>query len=241
MPQASRTVNDIIVNSFYQIGELSPDEVPSASLISRGLYLLNDMLDSFAVSGIYIPFIRDLTFNLSAGKDIYTISNVVTADITYERLVALEYVNVKRDTVSYPVRVINRAELFNQTRVTDLPSRPTKVILERRDFFSQLQFYPVPQFDYECTIRGKFMFDKLELYDAIDEVPAYYYRFMRYALARELKSFYPSANWGETDEKEFQKMMKDITGSNDTNMLIMADDILMNGYRRSVYDSFGFS
>lgn len=239
MPQTPRTANDIIVKAFYLIGEFSPDETPSGSQITEGLYYFNDLFDHFSSLGIYIPFIKELTFNLQSGKDEYTISNAIPADVTAERIVELDYVNIIREKISYPVRIVKRSDVFNETRLFDLESRPGYVILMRDDLFSKLKFYPVPSFPYECHVRAKFMLDHVELFDNLEEIPPYYFRFLRYALARELKDVYPSANWSATAESAYQEMRKNLTAANDIDMSIWTDNILINRYGDFVYESFG--
>lgn len=239
MPQTSRTTNDIIIRAFYLIGEFSPDELPSGSQVTEGLYYLNDLFDSLSALGIFIPFIREVTFNLVANQDVYSISNIVPADVSSERIVELNYVNIINDNISYPVRIVKRSDILNNSRLTNLKTRPGYVILIRDDLETRLQFYPVPDKTYSCTVRGKFMLDHLELYDNLDEVPPYYFRFLRYALARELKDVYPSSNWTQTAEAAYQEMLKNLTAATDIDMAIWPDNILMNSYGNSTLDSFG--
>lgn len=239
MPQTLRTANDIIVRAFYLIGEVSPNETPTSDQVLEGLYYLNDLFDHFASLGIYIPFISELSFTMTPGKDKYTISNILSSDILFERIVELDFVNVIRNEISYPLRIINRAELFQNSRLTNLEARPGYVILERRSLESELHFYPVPAFAYECKVRAKFMLDHVELFDTFDEVPPYYNRFLRYALARELRSVYPSANWTQTAENEYQLMLKNLAAANDIELTIYPDNILMEPYGDFVYEAFG--
>jgi len=239
MPQTPRTANDIIVKAFYLIGEFSPDETPSGSQITEGLYYLNDLFDHFSSLGIFIPFIRELVFNMVDGQDEYTISNVIPADIEAERIVELDYVNIIRDSISYPVRIVKRSDVLNNTRLFDLKSRPGYVMLMKDDLLTKLKFYPVPSFQYECHVRAKFMLDHVELYDNLDEVPPYYFRFLRYALARELKDVYPSANWSPTAEAAYQEMKENLKVANDVDMAIWTDNILMNKYGDFALESFG--
>ena len=240
MPQTNRTANDLIVRAFYLLGEFSPDAIPSGQDVQDGLYYLNDILDYFSSQGLLIPYIKNVEFTMEVGKGEYTFSNVITnPDVNSERIVELDYVNIIRDQISYPVRIISRAELFNNARLTDLQSKPGYVILIREELQSKLKFYPVPAFPYECVVRAKYMLDHLELYDQLDEIPPYYYRFLRYALARELKDIYPSSNWSAQQEQMYQEMLRDIKANNDITMTIYPDNILMNNYGEFIYESFG--
>lgn len=239
MPQNPRTTNDIIMRSYYLMGELSPDELPTASQISEGLYYLNDLLDFFSSSGIFIPFVTELKFNLVANQDKYTISNNVPADVVADQIVEIDYCNVIRDNISYPVRLISRSELFNNTRLVNIKTRPGLVILNRQELFSEIQFYPTPVFPYECNLRIKSYLDSLELLDVLNEIPRFYYRFLRYALARELSSVFPSSSWTPKLEKEYEFMYQQVVAATDIDMTIYPDNILMDPFGELTYEAFG--
>lgn len=93
MPQVVRTTNDVIINSLYLIGELGVGETPDSFMISTGLELINELLDKFASDSIYIPFLTTIDFSFVVGKDTYSISDIVPADITQDRIVDLSFAN----------------------------------------------------------------------------------------------------------------------------------------------------
>lgn len=235
MPQINRTTNDLIVNALQLIGEISPDEIPSSAVVAKCLYLLNDLLDYFSVKGILIPFINELTFNITAGKSDYTISNATSADVIGERIVELDYVTLVSNASAYPCRIINRSQLYNISRSTQITGRPIQVILDRQPLFTKLRFYPSPDMTYECQVRGKFMLDSLELFDNLDEIPRYMFRFLRYALARELLSEFPSANWSPINENEYADMFASLKATSDISMAIFADNTLNTNTRYGTY------
>jgi hypothetical protein len=243
MPQKPKTANDIIVNAFHMIGEFSPDEIPSASEITKGLELLNEILDSFSSLGVYIPFIQRVTFTMTPGEGFYIFSTSpnVQADVISDNIVGLNFVNVIRNNTSYPLRIISRSQLYDSSFQQNLKSRPSYVILERSNEFSGLQFYPLPDFAYECEVRGKFVFDRVDLYSNLEGIPRNYFRFLRYCLARELLEYYPSGNWSQRAEMTYQRMMNDAKASNDVDMTIVPGQILQKRYGDIVYDNFGTS
>src|SRR3990172_11625264 len=110
MSQVSRTTNDIIVNAFYLIGELGVGETPDSFMLSVGLEIINEILDKFSADSIYVPFITTVNFNFVTGQDVYTISNIVPADIVSDRVVDLYLANYTVDTIVYPLRVINKTQ-----------------------------------------------------------------------------------------------------------------------------------
>lgn len=93
MPQTVRTTNDVIVNSLYLLGELGVGETPDAFMLSTGLELINELLDKFSSDSIYIPFLTTINWNFQVGKDTYSISDMMPADITADRIVDLSFAN----------------------------------------------------------------------------------------------------------------------------------------------------
>ena len=241
MAQDSRTVNDIINNALYLINAISPDRITPEPMLSRGLYLLNDLLDSFSSLGVYIPFIKTIDVTLIPNQGTYSISNIVPADFTFNRIVELDFVSFNIDSMIYPVDIVDRAVILNNVRYPQGATRPGCVYMDKQDTKTELTFYPVPNQAYNCQIRAKFMFDRLSKFQIITEVPPHYYRFLRYALGRELDSYYPSSSWTDKKENEYQVMLKNVKAATEINLLIKPDGILMAPYRNGYYILYGLA
>lgn len=242
MPQKNRNVNDIINNAFYMLGEFSPNKIPESRDVAQGLYLLNDMLDYFSSKGVLIPFFTESVFTMTPGKGSYTFSKTINnADVDSERIVELDFVNIINEGVSYEVRVLPISQFKKITLLQDLQSWPSACYLQREPLKSVITFHPKPQLSFECRVTGKYMLDHLELTDQIDEIPAYYFRFLRYALARELKEFYPSSHWSEASENEFKTMYKSMAAATDLDVSLEPSRILSDqyGYDSSLYSTRG--
>src|SRR6185312_5460623 len=93
MSQVTRTTNDVIVNSLYLLGELGVGETPDSFMLSTGLEILNEILDAFAADSIYIPYLQSIDFVMVPGKDVYSVSDIVPADITADRIIDLQFAN----------------------------------------------------------------------------------------------------------------------------------------------------
>lgn len=231
MPQALRTTNDLINNAFYMLGEFSPNRIPESRDVATGLYILNDMFDYYGTRGVRIPIFREITFTMTPGKGDYTVSNVNNSyDVNAERIIEIDFANVVYNEVSYPVKPMTEAIVKNRVRWDNLESWPEIVWLDKEVLYSTLHFYPKPSLAFECIIKGKFMLDHLELHDQLDEIPPNYNRFLRYALARELKEYYPSSNWSGTSEKEYQIMLSELMGSAEVDVTLRPSGILLNNY-----------
>lgn len=231
MAQANRTVNDLINEAYYLIGEVSPDTIPTASMVERGLQVLNETLDSFL--GVLIPYIKTIDITLTPNKATYSVSNVIPADFDFNRIVELDFVTLNYLNTNYPIRIVDRAVILNQIRYPTAYTRPYYIYLDNLDLQSNLVFYPSPDLAYNISIRAKFMMNNFELYKVITEVPPKYFKFLKYSLARELRSYYPSSNWPETSEDTYQKMLKNAKSGSEINMLINPDPILMTPWNRN--------
>jgi hypothetical protein len=325
MPQNVKTTNDVIVNAMYLIGELGVGEIPDGFMLQTGLELINELLDKFASDSIYIPFLTTINFNFVVGKDVYSVSDMLPADITADRIVDLSFANYfvpangnptgalpistpfTADSVSntftmastvsyptnspvtisttgtvpspfvagvtyyviqtsattfqlastsqnallgipmviltdgtgqniltiynfptqpvnaslvYPMRIINKATYWNVVRQTNLLQRPGFIFLDKQPQESFITVYPVPDQPYACKIQVKSMLNSLGFQQSLGELPPNYYGFLKYALARKLLAYYPSGNWPQQNEDEYNDYYNTFKNCNETDLTI---------------------
>lgn len=225
MPQVTRTTNDVIINSLYLIGELGVGETPDAFMLSTGLEIINEILDGFAADSIYVPFLTTIDFTMVVGKDRYSVSDIVPADINADRIVDLSFANyVVQPTASepivYPMRIINKATYFNVVRLQNLLARPGFIFLDKQATESFLTVYPAPDQPYPCSVKCKVMINSLSANQDLTDLPPFYYGFFKYAIGREFRSYYPSANWNETAEEKYQDYISTLKNANETDVTI---------------------
>lgn len=225
MPQVTRTTNDVIINSLYLIGELGVGETPDAFMLSTGLEIINEILDGFSADSIYVPFLTTIDFVMTVGKDKYSVSDIVPADINADRIIDLSFANyVVQPTASepivYPMRIINKATYFNVVRLQNLLARPGFIFLDKQATESFLTVYPAPDQPYPCSVKCKVMINSLSANQDLTDLPPFYYGFLKYAVAREFRSYYPSANWNETAEEKYQDYISTLKSANETDVTI---------------------
>lgn len=325
MSQVVRTTNELIINAMYLLGELGVGETPDSFMIDTGLELLNELLDKFASDSIFIPYLTTIDFNFIVGIDTYSVSDIVPADITQDRLVDLSFANYfvpangnpsgaipisfpftvdpntdlltlastsnyptntpvtisttgtipqplvssttywvinvssttmylanssanamagnfidiltpgsgtntvttynfptspTEGTLVYPLRIINKATYWNVVRQTNLLARPGFIFLNKQADESFLTVYPVPDQPYACKIQAKVMLNKLGRQETLHELPPNAYGLLKYALARKLKEYYPSGNWTEQAEQEYDEYYSLFKNTNETDLTI---------------------
>lgn len=120
MAQQVKTTNDVIVNALYLLGELGVGETPDGFMLSTGLELINELLDKFSSDSIYIPFLTTIDFNLVVGKDVYSISDMMPADITADRVVDLSFANYFVPANGNPSGALPISTPFTADSVTNL-------------------------------------------------------------------------------------------------------------------------
>ncbi len=231
MSQVIRSTNQLIINSLYLLGELGVGETPDAFMLSTGLELINELLDKFASDSIYIPYLTTLNFNLVVGQASYTISDMITdPDVVSDRIVDLSMANYTVPSagqgIIYPLQIINKAQYYGVTRLLPLNTRPGFIFLNKQQDESIVTLYPAPDQPYPCTLQVKTMLDKLIANQDLTELPPFYYGFLKYCLARKFLSYYPSGNWNETSETEYQDYFEIIKNANETDLTVRPSAIL---------------
>jgi hypothetical protein len=165
-----------------------------------------------------------------ANQASYTVSDMVTADVTSDRIVDLSFANYTVPSagqgIIYPLQIINKAQYYGVTRLLPLNTRPGFIFLDKQATESIVTLYPAPDQDYPCLLGVKVMINKLIANEDLTELPPFYYGFMKYALARKFLAYYPSANWAETSEQEYQDYYNIIKNANETDITIRPSAVL---------------
>lgn len=231
MGQIVPTTNQLIINSLYLLGELGVGETPDSFMLSSGLELLNELLNKFCSDSIYIPYLYTLDFTLEQGKDTYSASDIVPADFDISRIIDLSFANYQipstGDTaVVYPIRIISKATYYGVVRQTNLQSRPGFIFLNKQANESFVVFYPIPDQAYPCQLQLKLMLQSLSSQDDLSQLPPQAYGFLKYALARKFLSYYPSNNWPQANEDEYQDYYNIFKIVNETDVTLRPSQIL---------------
>lgn len=225
MPQVVRTANELIVNALYLIGELGVGEPADKFMYTTGFEILNEILDKCASDSIYIPYLTTINFTFIVGQASYSVSDMVPANITADRIVDLSFANYTVPTTGataliYPMRIINKATYYNVVRQNNLLARPGFVFLDKQATESFITVYPAPDQPYPCSIQVKAMLNDLSNQETLGELPPFYYGFLKFAMGRRFLAYYPSANWPQQNEDEYQDYYNTLKNANETDLTI---------------------
>ncbi len=135
-------------------------------------------------------------------------------------------VNPTLGTLCYPLRIINKAGYWNIVRQTNLLSRPGFIFLNKQANESLITVYPVPDQPYACKIQAKVMINDVSNMETLIELPPNYYGFLKYALARKFLAYYPSGNWPQQNEDEYQDYYNTFKNCNETDLTLRPSVVL---------------
>lgn len=128
--------------------------------------------------------------------------------------------NTTATALVYPLRIINKATYWGVVRQTNLLARPGFIFLNKQAQESFITVYPVPDQPYPFSIQVKSMINSLGPQDTLGELPPNYYGFLKYALARKFLAYYPSGNWPQQNEDEYQDYYMTLKNANETDLTI---------------------
>lgn len=235
MAQEIRTTNKLIINALYLHGELAVNETPDQFMLDTGLDIINEILGKLSSDSIYIPFLTTLSGTFEYGKSTYSVSDMISdADIKANRIVDLIYVeyNVPASdgttltTVTYPVTIISQNQFYNSIRQSPTNSRPGAVYFENTPSETLITFYPAPSDAYSFKLKVRAMISSLEAQSTLEELPPLFYGFLKYALARSFLGYYPSNNWTENKEKEYEDYYNILKNTSGVDMSITTSTLL---------------
>lgn len=220
MTQITRTSNDLVIRALKLINIYEVDGFIDSPKVTEGIESLNILLDSFQSDGISIPFRKDIVFEMTQGVKDYYFGYSPTLSLASEfTLTQPDYVQLKyNDETIYNIIISNVNEEKKYTQFITTATIPERVFFQRNNEYSQLEFYPAPDRDYECTVTGKVALTKIEKGQLLNGLPPYAYKFLTYAVGKELAMIYPSTSWDVVREKELQKMMGSFKSSNDIDL-----------------------
>jgi hypothetical protein len=230
MSQVVKTVNELITNSLYLLGELGTNETPDSFMLSTGLELINEILAMYDADSIYIPYLTTVTFNMVVAQRTYSLSDMVPADVVTNRVVDLSMANYTVPSagqgIIYPLQIINKAQYYGVTRLTPLNTRPGFIFLDKQADESFITLYPSPDQPYPCELQVKSMINSVTANGNLGQMPPFYYGLLKFTLSRRFLAYYPSGNWPQQNEDTYQEYMNIIKNANETDLTIRPSAIL---------------
>lgn len=186
------TVRDFIFQAYRLISAQNPTTPLHGDDQNLGITVLNQLLNSYASTGLLITVAKTVTVPVTIGQETVTVGSATytpTPDITEGRLANLENAWLELEGVTYPLINEPRSQFFASYKYDPQTSLPVYIIVLPETEITTLRLYPAPSQNYDFYLRGKFQLTDLTSNDDMSSLPAYYYRYLLFAVARDIAMY----------------------------------------------------
>ena len=186
------TARRLITNALRTLNVIATGEVPSATEAEDSLEVLNEMVESWNTEDLMIYNVPRVVQQFQAGKGLYTLGP--GGDWEMERPNKIESLYWRRplDDLELPIRM-QTAQEHRHIPIKSITSTIPTWGYVIYDFpLATIQFWPVPSESQECVIYPWARLTTAANLDTVFALPDGYARAMRFNLAVELSSEFPS-------------------------------------------------
>lgn len=184
-----------------------------------GLFWLNQLLAEKSATGVLLPYFGHIEINAVPGQEIYTIPNLVTAEILTFTL----------QGVRYSVRGVCRDKYFGSPRAENVNSLPFQWYWERIPGGMNIYLYFFPADAYGLQITGLVGFGSVGFDDDLSLfLDAFYQNFLMFELAESLCLFYKLSLPPSTESK-LKRLRKEMVNINPRDLSIKKKSMLGDG------------
>lgn len=230
----AQTVKKFVQDSYQLVSASSPTVPLHGDDMSMGVRFLNQLVKSYSSSSLLLTIAKKVDFVLPIGQRFVTFADptyVPAADVQEGRLSNLENAWLTLDGVEYPLIDESRNVFFGSYKYSPQEGLPRFIIVTNDLNLTTIQFYPSASQEYDVTIFGKFELPYLTENDDMSGFPLYFYRYLQFALARDL-AFYKgrSSAWDAKLEAMFQEAKDEMESVSTVNLVIdTANESYLNG------------
>jgi hypothetical protein len=169
------TALQLVTRAFYLSQIVSRDlQVPSASQITDGLYLLNAILDFKRTDLREIPYYRQYDFDTVQGQEKYNVPGLLTVDSMTFNIGPVRYSMAEQTRVGY----------FGQYRIDNVESLPYEYRMERTLDGTDVYMYFVPSQIFKMKIWGKFGLNSVDLTTNMSDFYDLLYRIFKIRISK---------------------------------------------------------
>lgn len=228
------TINECINRALNLIGEYAPNETPQQRYFVIGQQWANLILARWSSSGITIPFVDTLSFDLEANKTDYTIGPAINPapDIVGPRILSIIGAHIEFGGLDYGIDPMTDFQYFGGTRNNSIVARPNLFLLTNDRLKSTITFYPKPDQVYKFVMRFKGQFDSVIGQSQLIENPDIYNELLIFELGFVLSMEFPTALWDEKRQRHLEMLRGIVTNTNYVDMTVNLSSICARPYGR---------
>lgn len=243
----AQLVNDFVQDAYQLISASSPTAPLQGNDMQKGVRFLNELLKSYSSSSLLLTIAQKVQLTVQINQLFVTFADAgfipppewvgnpyygtTLPSYSGGRLSNLENAWLSLDGVTYPLIDESRSVFFGSYKYFPQLGLPRFAIITNDLNYTTMQIYPGPSQQYDLWIYGKFELPYIMEGGTMAELPLYYYRYLKFALARDL-AFYKgrSAAWDAKLESMYQEARDDMESCSAMNLTIdSANESYLNG------------
>lgn len=230
----AQTVKGFVTDSYQIVSSSSPTVPLHGNDMSKGIQFLNELLSSFSGTGLMTTIAKQVNFTMSIGQQEVTFADasyIPAADVQEGRLSNLQNAWLLLEGVTYPLVDESRNVFFDSYKYNPQEGLPRFCIITNEVDITRMRVYPSPSQVYELSVYAKFELRILTENSTMAELPSYYTRYLRLALAKDLAIYKGRAQaWTQLLEDMLIKAELDMQSVSSINLAIQSDhDSYLNG------------
>lgn len=179
------TALGIIKSGMRLCGALGEGEEPSDQEAVDGLEVLNDMLDSWSIESLFVPYMVEETLTMVSNQATYTMGDGGDLDTTRPTRIE-DQCYIRYATIDTPLVMLNSAGYAGIIAKTIGSNIPGWLFPDMQYPLVRLSFYPVPT--TAEAVAHIFSWKQLQQFSTLTEavvLPQGYKRAMRFSFAEE--------------------------------------------------------
>ncbi len=187
-----QTVKQFISDAYQLISANSPTVPLQGNDMLKGVQFMNELLAFFSATGLMLTIAKQVDYTLPIGQRIITFGAATvtpTPDVTVGRLANNENSWLTLDGVEYPLIDISR-NVFNASyKYIPQQGLPRFIIITNNVETTSMRFYPAASQVYDVSTYGKFELPPFAENGTMADLPLYYQRYFRLAVAKDLAMY----------------------------------------------------
>lgn len=230
----AQPVREFVADAYQLITANSPTVPLHGNDTQKGIQFLNELIKFYSSDSLMLTIAKEITTVVQIGQQTITFADptyVPTADVIQGRLSNLQNAWLELDGVTYPLIDESRNVFYGSYKFDPQLGLPRFVIVTNDLNLTTMRLYPAPSQQYNIHVYGKFELPYLTSNDTMEGFPLYFYRFLKFALAREL-AYYKgrSAAWDAKLESMYQEAWDKMESVSAMNLVIdSANESYLNG------------
>lgn len=233
----AQSVKAFVQDSYQLISASSPTVPLQGNDISKGVQFLNELLEYYSSSGLLLTVAKQVEVEIAIGQSEVTFgpsTYTPTPDVTEGRLANLNNAWLLLQGVTYPLIDESRSVFLGSYKYDPQLGLPRFCINYFDTEITTMRLYPGASQVYNLNVYGKFQLSEFTQNEDMSALPAYFKRYLRLALARDLSVYKGrSTAWDEKLQALYIEAKDQMESTSAVNLVIESptESYLNGAYR----------